>query len=395
MSIKNILVPQLSESTSKATVLEWKKNENDFCEENDIITSIETDKVVLEIFSPVSGILKNIIKKEESVVNSGEIIAKIEEINKANITKYEKNKNFFDSFENKILKNQKKKIIVSPKSNDYINNNKLNPYLINNFTKNKIHEEKDLNKSLTAKKIDEHKIKSVFIQKETRKPMSRLRINIANRLVKSKIENATLTTFNEVNMKSIICLKKKYKEIFEKKYGTKLGLNSFFIKSTVAALKNYPILNSSIINKDIVFHNYFDICIAVSSDKGLLVPVIRNADKLSIYEIENKIIEITKKAKENTLKINEISGGTFTISNGGVFGSMFSTPIINPPQSSILGIHSIKDRPIVENGNIVIRPMTYLALSYDHRIIDGKDAILCLKNIKENLEDPHRLILEI
>ena len=230
---------------------------------------------------------------------------------------------------------------------------------------------------------------------EQRVPMSRLRARVAERLLQSQQENAILTTFNEVNMQAIMDLRKQYKDTFEKEHGVKLGFMSFFVKAAVAALKKYPILNASVDGKDIIYHGYFDIGIAVGSPRGLVVPILRNADQMSIAEIEKQIADYGRRAQDGKLTLEELTGGTFSISNGGVFGSMLSTPIINPPQSAILGIHATKERPVVENGQIVIRPMNYLAMSYDHRIIDGREAVLGLVAMKEALEDPQRLLLDL
>ena len=225
--------------------------------------------------------------------------------------------------------------------------------------------------------------------------MSRLRARVAERLIQSQSENAILTTFNEVNMQGILDIRARYKDQFEKEHGVKLGFTSFFVKAAVAALKKYPVVNASVDGKDIIYHGYFDIGIAVGSPRGLVVPILRNADQLSIAEIEKQIADFGARARDGKLSLEELTGGTFSISNGGVFGSMLSTPIINPPQSAILGIHATKDRPVVENGQIVIRPMNYLALSYDHRIIDGREAVLSLVAMKEALEDPQRLLLDV
>ncbi|WP_345251060.1 2-oxoglutarate dehydrogenase complex dihydrolipoyllysine-residue succinyltransferase, partial [Pigmentiphaga soli] len=230
---------------------------------------------------------------------------------------------------------------------------------------------------------------------EQRVPMSRLRARVAERLLQSQSENAILTTFNEVNMKAVMDLRNKYKDKFEKEHGVRLGFMSFFVKAAVAALKRYPVLNASVDGKDIVYHGYFDIGIAVGSPRGLVVPILRNADQLTLADIEKKIAEFGQKAKDGKLSLEELTGGTFSISNGGVFGSMLSTPIINPPQSAILGVHATKDRPVVEDGQIVIRPINYLAMSYDHRIIDGREAVLGLVAMKEALEDPQRLLLDL
>jgi 2-oxoglutarate dehydrogenase E2 component (dihydrolipoamide succinyltransferase) len=230
---------------------------------------------------------------------------------------------------------------------------------------------------------------------EERVPMSRLRARVAERLLQSQSTNAILTTFNEVNMKPVMDLRAKYKDKFEKEHGVKLGFMSFFVKAAVAALKKYPIVNASVDGNDIVYHGYFDIGIAVGSPRGLVVPILRNADQMSIADIEKKIVEFGQKAKEGKLSLEELTGGTFSISNGGTFGSMLSTPIINPPQSAILGVHATKERAVVENGQVVVRPINYLALSYDHRIIDGREAVLSLVAMKDALEDPARLLLDL
>lgn len=230
---------------------------------------------------------------------------------------------------------------------------------------------------------------------EQRVPMSRLRARVAERLLQSQSENAILTTFNEVNMQAIMDLRKKYKDQFEKEHGVKLGFTSFFVKAAVAALKRYPVVNASVDGKDIIYHGYFDIGVAVGSPRGLVVPILRNADQLSLADIEKQIADFGRRAQDGKLTLDELTGGTFSISNGGVFGSMLSTPIINPPQSAILGIHATKDRPVAENGQVVIRPMNYLALSYDHRIIDGREAVLALVAMKDALEDPQRLLLSV
>ncbi|WP_339044997.1 2-oxo acid dehydrogenase subunit E2 [Candidatus Zinderia endosymbiont of Aphrophora alni] len=358
----NILVPQLSESISEATLIKWHKKIGDIVNEGENLVDIETDKIVMEIPSPKKGIIKNIIKKNGENVKTNEIIGIIKIFKK-----------------NEILKEKKNKI-SKIKLNSNIKENKFS--LINKKKQENFKFEEKNKQKYNSKKIE-------YI------PMSKIRIKIAERLLESQANNAILTTFNEVNMKPIIDLRNKYKEEFEKEYKIKLGFMPFFIKAVIQALKKYPIINASIENNNIIYHYYYDIGIAVSTKKGLIVPILKNADKLSISEIEKKINLFKINANNSKLSIDELIGGTFTISNGGIFGSLFSTPIINPPQSAILGIHTNKDRVIVESGKIVIRPMNYLALSYDHRIIDGKEAILSLLTIKKNLEDPLRMMLKI
>lgn len=328
MAITDVLVPQLSESVSEATLLTWKKQAGAAVEADEILIEIETDKVVLEVPAPSSGVLSEIVMGDGSTVTSGEVIARIDTAAKAAAP-------------------------VAP------------PTL------------------------------SLDGRPEQRVPMSRLRARIAERLLQSQAENAILTTFNEVNMQAVMDLRARYKDKFEKEHGVKLGFMSFFVKAAVAALKKYPVLNASVDGKDIIYHGYFDIGIAVGTPRGLVVPILRNADQLTIAEIEKTIADFGKRAADGKLGIEEMTGGTFSISNGGVFGSMLSTPIINPPQAAILGIHATKERPVVENGQIVIRPINYLAMSYDHRIIDGREAVLGLVAMKEALEDPQRLLLDL
>lgn len=333
MAITDVVVPQLSESVSEATLLTWKKQPGAAVEADEILIEVETDKVVLEVPAPASGVLAEIVKGDGSTVTSGEVLARIDTAGKA----------------------APAKAPAAP--------------------------------APTTLSLDG--------RPEQRVPMSRLRARIAERLLQSQQENAILTTFNEVNMQAVIDLRNKYKDKFEKEHGIKLGFMSFFVKAAVAALKKFPLINASIDGKDIIYHGYFDIGIAVGSPRGLVVPILRNADQLSIAEIEKTIADFGRRAADGKLGIEEMTGGTFSISNGGVFGSMLSTPIINPPQSAILGVHATKERAVVENGQIVIRPMNYLALSYDHRIIDGREAVLGLVAMKDALEDPQRLLLDL
>ncbi|AWD32538.1 Dihydrolipoyllysine-residue succinyltransferase component of 2-oxoglutarate dehydrogenase complex [Candidatus Kinetoplastibacterium sorsogonicusi] len=401
MSIIEVVVPQLSESISEATMLNWKKAVGSYVELGEILIELETDKVVLEVPAPSSGILVEIIKSDGSVVTSGDLIAKIDK--SATIVTSNKSKDTIPNIENNLSNNDKdhhqKEKIASPSATKILAEKNINIDSINGTGRDgRITKEDALNANsiLQTNHLSQENINSdINLRDEQRVPMSRLRARIAERLLQSQRENAILTTFNEVNMQSIIELRKTYKDKFEKKHGVKLGFMSFFVKAAVEALKQYPLINASIDGKDIIYHGYFDIGIAVGSPRGLVVPILRNADQLSIAEIEMKISDFGKRAAIGKLDIEEMTGGTFSISNGGVFGSMLSTPIINPPQSAILGIHATKERPVVENGQIVIRPMNYLALSYDHRIIDGREAVLGLVAIKESLEDPQRLLLDL
>lgn len=393
-----VKVPQLSESVAEATLLTWHKKQGEAVKRDENLIDIETDKVVLELPAPGSGVLAKIIKNDGATVASNEIIATIDTDAKPSAISVSA---AVDSAKTTPPAKAEGPVLM-PAARKLVAENKLDPAAIDGtgrggrITKSDVlaHQERNV-----PVKAPEPAAVSVPLtasgRPEQRVPMSRLRARIAERLVQSQQTAAILTTFNEVNMLPIIDLRNHYKEKFEKEHGVKLGFMSFFVKAVVSALKKFPIVNASVDGHDIIYHGYFDIGIAVGSPRGLVVPIIRDADQLSFADVEKQIAEFGKCAQDGKLSIEELTGGTFSISNGGVFGSMLSTPIINPPQSAILGIHATKERAVVENGQIVVRPMNYLALSYDHRIIDGREAVLALVAIKEALEDPTRLLLEL
>jgi len=405
-----VKVPQLSESVSEATLLTWHKKQGEAVKRDENLIDIETDKVVLELPSPADGVLVSVLKGDKGTVVAGEVIAKIDTEAKASVS-------------------ANISPIAAPAAAPAAGGAKpaasaSAPAAMP--AARKAAAEKGVDLSLIQGTGKDGRVTKADVMQATaqpaaaaaraplpqppapasveqllsgrpeqRVPMSRLRARIAERLVQSQSSAAILTTFNEVNMQPVMELRKRYQERFEKDHGVRLGFMSFFVKAAVHALKKYPIVNASVDGNDIVYHGYFDIGVAVGSPRGLVVPILRDADQLSFAAIEKKIAEFGKKAQDGKLSLEDLSGGTFSISNGGVFGSMLSTPILNPPQSAILGIHATKERPVVENGQIVIRPMNYLALSYDHRIIDGREAVLSLVAMKEALEDPARLALEI
>ena len=340
----DVKVPQLSESVAEATLVSWHKKTGEYVKRDENLVDIETDKVVLETPAPQAGVLVKIVKADGGTVTSNEIIATIDT----------------------EAKPEEGTAEAAPAA-----------------------------APAPARAMPAVDMGDLGERPEQRVPMSRLRARIAERLVQSQSTAAILTTFNEVNMQPVMDMRAKYKDKFEKEHGVKLGFMSFFVKAAVHALKKYPVVNASVDGNDIVYHGYFDIGIAVGSPRGLVVPILRNCDQMSLADIEKQIAEFGKRAQDGKLTIEELTGGTFSISNGGTFGSMLSTPIINPPQSAILGVHATKDRPVAENGQVVIRPMNYLALSYDHRIIDGREAVLALVAMKEALEDPARLLLDI
>jgi 2-oxoglutarate dehydrogenase E2 component (dihydrolipoamide succinyltransferase) len=398
MAIIEVKVPQLSESVAEATLLDWHKKEGEKVSRDENLIDIETDKVVLELPAPADGVLVKIIKKSRDSVGSGEIIAQIDTDAKASAAPA--------APKNEIPQEKARSApAVMPSAQKIAAEKGIDPSKIQGsgrdgrVTKGDVLAQPE--KSSSERKPLQQPPAPVNIEAlmsgrpEQRVPMSRLRQRVAERLVQSQSTAAILTTFNEVNMAPVMEMRKKYQERFEKEHGTRLGFMSFFVKAAVHALKRYPVVNASIDGNDIVYHGYFDIGVAVGSPRGLVVPILRDADRMSFAEIEKKIGDFGKKAQDGKLAIEDLTGGTFSISNGGVFGSMLSTPIINPPQSAILGVHATKDRAVVENGQIVVRPMNYLALSYDHRIIDGREAVLFLVGIKDALEDPARLILEI
>ena len=390
--IIDVKVPMLSESVSEGTLLEWKKKVGEAVARDEILIDIETDKVVLEVPSPQAGVLVEIIAQNGETVAAEQVLARIDTAATASAeapaaapvpeaapaaaqtsaampaaaklaaeTGVDVNALQGSGRDGRVLKEDVQNAAAKP----------------------------------AAAPAAAPAPVPAGARPEQRVPMSRLRARVAERLLASQQENAILTTFNEVNMKPIMDLRAKYKEKFEKEHGVKLGFMSFFVKAAVAALKKYPVVNASVDGNDIVYHGYFDIGIAIGSPRGLVVPILRDADQMSIADIEQAIVDYAKKAKDGKIALEDLTGGTFSITNGGTFGSMMSTPIINPPQSAILGMHATKERAVVENGQVVVRPMMYLALSYDHRIIDGREAVLTLVAIKDALEDPARLLLDL
>jgi 2-oxoglutarate dehydrogenase E2 component (dihydrolipoamide succinyltransferase) len=403
--IVEVKVPQLSESVAEATLLDWHKKEGEPVKRDENLIDIETDKVVLELPAPADGVLVKILRNAKDAVGSGEVIARIDTEGKASSAAVSKKE--------PAPERQKTAPPVMPAAQKIAAEQGVDTSKIQGtgrdgrVTKGDVLEHASRPSAAPVPPqapqrqalqqppppVDVEQLLSG--RPEQRVPMSRLRQRVAERLVQSQSTAAILTTFNEVNMAPVMEMRKKYQERFEKEHGTRLGFMSFFVKASVHALKRYPVVNASIDGTDIVYHGYFDIGVAVGSPRGLVVPILRDADRMSFAEIEKKIADFGKRAQDGKLAIEDLTGGTFSISNGGVFGSMLSTPIINPPQSAILGVHATKERAVVENGQIVARPMNYLALSYDHRIIDGREAVLFLVAIKEALEDPARLILEI
>ncbi len=401
-----VKVPQLSESVSEATLVAWHKKVGEAVRRDENLIDIETDKVVLETPAPADGVIARIVKADGETVASGDVIAVIDTAAAAAVTAPAA-----PAAEAPPAK-------AAPAAPAAATGKAASPSAA------KLAAEKGVDVAALAGTGRDGRVTKGDVlaapapaarpapaaapaakpapasipggaRPEQRVPMSRLRARVAERLVQSQSTAAILTTFNEVNMAPVMELRARYKDRFEKEHGVKLGFMSFFVKAAVAALRKFPVVNASIDGNDIVYHGYYDIGIAVGSERGLVVPILRNADLLSIADIEKTIADFGKRAREGKLTIEELTGGTFSISNGGVFGSMLSTPIINPPQSAILGIHATKDRAVVENGQVVVRPMNYLALSYDHRIIDGREAVLSLVAIKDALEDPARLLLDV
>ena len=427
MALIEVKVPQLSESVAEATLLQWHKKPGDAIERDDNLIDVETDKVVLELPAPNAGVLARVLKADGETVVAGEVIAIIDTeavasksaagpaplaatpaavppapiaaatggahagvampaaakmlaeagLSASNVAGTGR--------DGRVTKGDVIGAVAAGASAPSQARPAVSAPIPTGAPTSSL-------PSVTAP-IDPNKM--IEGRPEQRVAMSRLRQRVAERLLQSQATNAILTTFNEVNMQPVMDLRKKYQDRFEKEHGTRLGFMSFFVKAAVHALKKYPVVNASVDGTDIVYHGYFDIGVAVGSPRGLVVPVIRNADQMNFAQIENQIGDYGKRAQEGKLGIEELSGGTFSISNGGVFGSMLSTPIINPPQAAILGVHATKDRAVVENGQIVIRPMNYLALSYDHRIIDGREAVLFLVCVKDALEDPSRLLLDL
>jgi 2-oxoglutarate dehydrogenase E2 component (dihydrolipoamide succinyltransferase) len=425
MSNVEVKVPQLSESVAEATLLTWKKKAGEAVKIDEILIEIETDKVVLEVPAPAAGVISQIIKGDGSTVAANEVIATIDTDGKAAAAPAAASAPYAVPAAAPSVAAAKVPAaagaaapVAMPAAAKIMADTGVNPASVAGTGKDGRITKGDALAAAAVPKPAATAAQAVNVavstgaalqpiaapisyagitegRPEQRVPMSRLRARVAERLLQSQSTNAILTTFNEVNMKPVMDLRNTYKEKFEKEHGVKLGFMSFFVKAAVHALKKYPVINASVDGNDIVYHGYFDIGIAVGSPRGLVVPILRNADQMSIAEIEKKIAEFGTKAKDGKLSLEELTGGTFSISNGGVFGSMLSTPIINPPQSAILGVHATKDRAVVENGEIVIRPMNYLAMSYDHRIIDGREAVLGLVAMKEALEDPARLLLDL
>ncbi|MGE5093773.1 MAG: 2-oxoglutarate dehydrogenase complex dihydrolipoyllysine-residue succinyltransferase [Betaproteobacteria bacterium] len=410
-----VKVPQLSESVSEATLVAWRKKAGEPVKRDENLIDIETDKVVLELPAPADGVIAKLIKNDGDSVTSGEVIAVIDTEAKATASAAAPAaapaKAGAADVAAKAADAAPAKVGAqspSPSAKKIAAEKGLDTSTLQGTGRDGRVTKGDVmgapaaapaSAPAEAKKAPAPAPAPVQLpagqRTEQRVPMSRLRQRVAERLVQSQSTAAILTTFNEVNMAPVMELRAKYKDRFEKEHGVKLGFMSFFVKAVVHALRKYPVVNASIDGTDVVYHGYYDIGIAVGSERGLVVPILRNADLLSIAQIEQQIADFGRRAKDGKITLEELTGGTFSISNGGVFGSMLSTPIINPPQSAILGVHATKERPVVENGQIVIRPMNYLALSYDHRIIDGREAVLSLVAIKEALEDPARLLLDL
>ncbi len=415
MAILEVPVPQLSESVAEATLLQWHKKVGEAVARDENLIDIETDKVVLELPAPAQGVIVEILKADGSTVVAGEVIARIDTEATASAAAAAPAPAAAAApaavpAPAPAPAAAASSTIAMPAAAKMLAENKMSADSVQGTGRDGRVTKGDVINALAqpaakapAPAAARPALPAVPApvsldlgdRPEQRVPMSRLRARIAERLLESQATNAILTTFNEVNMQPVMDLRNKYKDKFEKEHGVKMGFMSFFVKAAVAALKKYPVLNASIDGNDVVYHGYFDIGIAVGSPRGLVVPILRNVDQMTIADIEKKIGEFGQKAKDGKLTLDELTGGTFSISNGGVFGSMLSTPIINPPQSAILGVHATKERAVVENGQIVIRPMNYLAMSYDHRLIDGREAVLGLVAMKEALEDPARLLLDL
>ena len=422
MAIVEIKVPQLSESVAEATLLQWKKKAGDHVAIDEIVIEIETDKVVLEVPAPAAGVLSEIVVPDGSTVTADQVIAKIDTEGKAVAAAPAAAAAAAVAIASAAAAaapaaGGSKSGIAMPAAAKIMADNKVAAGSVPGTGRDGRVTKGDVLGTMAAVAgkaaaapvaIPTGAPRAALPQvaapvsapdlgdrPEQRVPMTRLRARVAERLLQSQSSNAILTTFNEVNMAPVMEMRKRFQEKFEKEHGVKIGFMSFFVKAAVHALKKYPVINASVDGNDIVYHGYFDIGIAVGSPRGLVVPILRNADQMSFADIEKKIAEYGVKARDGKLGLEEMTGGTFSISNGGVFGSMLSTPIINPPQSAILGVHATKDRAVVENGQVVVRPMNYLAMSYDHRIIDGREAVLGLVAMKEALEDPARLLFDI
>ena len=405
MSSVDILVPDLPESVADATVATWHKKPGDSVQRDEVLVEIETDKVVLEVPASADGVLEAVLEDEGATVTSRQILGRLKEGNSAGKETSAK----ADSKESTPA--QRQTASLEEESNDALSPAIRRLIAEHNLDASQI-KGSGVGGRLTREDVEKHLAKkpetakaaapaeaapqqAVANRSEKRVPMTRLRKRVAERLLEAKNSTAMLTTFNEVNMKPIMDLRKQYGDAFEKRHGVRLGFMSFYIKAVVEALKRYPEVNASIDGEDVVYHNYFDVSIAVSTPRGLVTPVLRDVDALSMADIEKKIKELAVKGRDGKLTVDDLTGGNFTITNGGVFGSLMSTPIINPPQSAILGMHAIKDRPMAVNGQVVVLPMMYLALSYDHRLIDGRESVGYLVAVKEMLEDPARLLLDV
>ena len=421
MAIVDVKVPQLSESVAEATLLQWKKKPGEAVAMDEILVEIETDKVVLEVPAPTAGVMAQIVKADGESCVADEVIARIDTEGKVStsplaVKAVPPAAAAAPAAPAAPAAGSGKAGVAMPAAAKLMADHGLPAGSVPGTGKDGRVIKGDVLGALAAPKpapaapvaapaapavarplpsVAAPAMAHLGDRPEQRVPMSRLRARVAERLLQSQATNAILTTFNEVNMAPVMEMRKRFQDKFEKEHGVKIGFMSFFVKAAVAALKKYPVINASIDGTDIVYHGYFDIGIAVGSPRGLVVPILRNADQMSFADIEKKIAEFGTKARDGKLSMDELSGGTFSISNGGVFGSMLSTPIINPPQSAILGVHATKDRAVVENGQVVVRPMNYLAMSYDHRIIDGREAVLGLVAMKEALEDPARLLFDI
>ncbi|WP_332813764.1 2-oxoglutarate dehydrogenase complex dihydrolipoyllysine-residue succinyltransferase [Ramlibacter sp.] len=421
MAIVEVKVPQLSESVAEATLLQWKKKAGEAVAQDEILIEIETDKVVLEVPSPSAGVLAEIVVADGGTVVAEQVIARVDTEGRAGAAAPAAAAPAPTAAPaapaTAPAAAGAKSGIAMPAAAKLMADNQLTPGSVPGTGRDGRVTKGDVLSAVAggaakaavpppvpAARPAAPALPQVAApaggpdlgdRPEQRVPMSRLRARVAERLLQSQSTNAILTTFNEVNMAPVMEMRKKFQERFEKEHGVKLGFMSFFVKAAVHALKKYPVINASVDGNDIVYHGYFDIGIAVGSPRGLVVPILRNADQMSFADVEKKIAEFGQKARDGKLGLEELTGGTFSISNGGVFGSMLSTPIINPPQSAILGVHATKDRAVVENGQVVVRPMNYLAMSYDHRIIDGREAVLGLVAMKEALEDPARLLFDI
>ncbi|MFT3777230.1 MAG: 2-oxoglutarate dehydrogenase complex dihydrolipoyllysine-residue succinyltransferase [Ottowia sp.] len=423
MAIVEVKVPQLSESVAEATLLQWKKKAGEAVKADEILIEVETDKVVLEVPAPAAGVLAEIVEADGATVVADQLLARIDTAAVAGAASApaaapaatpapapaaaapaggDKSGIAMPAAAKLMADNNLSGVAGTGKDGRVTKGDVLGAIQSGAAGAGQAGAAGQKPAQIptgaptgSLPQVASPAAPNLGNRPEQRVPMTRLRARVAERLLQSQATNAILTTFNEVNMQPVMDMRKRFQEKFEKEHGVKIGFMSFFVKAAVHALKKYPVLNASVDGNDIVYHGYFDVGIAVGSPRGLVVPILRNADQMSFADIEKKIAEFGAKARDGKLGIEEMTGGTFSISNGGVFGSMMSTPIINPPQSAILGVHATKDRAVVENGQVVVRPMNYLAMSYDHRIIDGREAVLGLVAMKEALEDPARLLFDI